>query len=210
MAITNGYCTLAELKASLAISDSIDDTPLEAAITAASRLIDGYTERFFYADGTSGVPVVRYYSPINAYEVNVDDFTSITELAIDDNNDGTYETIWASTNYIIEPKNNPRKGWPYNRIIARNSFFYPFSTYNIYPFTYPQSMRVTGVWGWSAVPSEVNMATLIQASRLFNRRSSPFGIAGSPEMGTVRLYSRLDADVEVLMKPFRKYGGLAK
>jgi hypothetical protein len=201
---------LAELKASLAISDSIDDTPLEAAITAASRLIDGYTERFFYKDGTTEVPVVRYYSPSDPYEVNLDDFVSLTEVATDNNNDNTFETVWASSAYLVEPRNNPRKGWPYNRILARNSFFYPFSTYNIYPFIYPQSVRVTGVWGWSAVPSEVNMATLIQASRLFNRRSSPFGIAGSPEMGTVRLYSRLDADVEVLLKPFRKNGGLAK
>ncbi len=31
MALTNAYCTLAELKASLAITDSVDDTPLEAA-----------------------------------------------------------------------------------------------------------------------------------------------------------------------------------
>lgn len=210
MALTNCYCTLAELKASLAISDSIDDTPLEAAITAASRLIDGYTERFFYQDGTTQVPVVRYYSPSNPYQVNLDDFVSLTEVATDNNNDNTFETVWASSAYLIEPRNNPRKGWPYNRILARNSFFYPFSTYNIYPYSYPQSVRVTGVWGWSAVPSEVNFATIIQASRLFNRRHSPFGIAGSPEMGTVRLYSRLDADVEVLLKPFRKYGGLAK
>jgi hypothetical protein len=202
VAITNGYCTLAELKASLAITDSIDDTPLEAAITAASRLIDGYTERFFYADGTSQAPVARYYTPVDPYLVNVDDFTSITQLATDDNNNQTYTTIWTSADYLVEPKNNPRKSWPYNRILAVNSY--------IYPYGYPQSVKVTGVWGWSAVPSEVNFATLIQASRLFNRRSSPFGIAGSPEMGTVRLYSRLDADVEVLLRPFRKNGGLAK
>ncbi len=63
MAITNGYCTLAELKASLAITDSVDDTPLEAAVTAASRMIDDYTGRFFYADGTTqwcNVQLKRY------------------------------------------------------------------------------------------------------------------------------------------------------
>lgn len=202
MAITNGYCTLAELKTSLAISDSVDDTPLESAITAASRSIDNYTDRFFYADGTSASPVYRYYTPVDPYMINVDDFTAITELATDDNNNQTYTTVWTSSDYLIEPKNNPRKSWPYNRILAVNSY--------IYPYGYPQSVKVTGVWGWSAVPSEVNFATLIQSSRLFNRRQSPFGIAGSPEMGTVRLYSRLDADVEVLLRPFRKNGGLVK
>jgi hypothetical protein len=54
------------------------------------------------------------------------------------------------------------------------------------------------------------MATLIQATRLFARKQSPFGIAGAPDMGVVRLSSRLDADVEVLARPFRKMFGLAK
>jgi phage gp36-like protein len=54
VAITNGYCTLAELKASLNITDAVDDTALEAAITSASRMIDDYTERFFYVNGTTG------------------------------------------------------------------------------------------------------------------------------------------------------------
>ena len=53
MAITNGYSTLAELKAALTISDSTDDAALEAAINAVSRMIDDYTGRFFYKDGTT-------------------------------------------------------------------------------------------------------------------------------------------------------------
>jgi hypothetical protein len=62
---------------------------------------------------------------------------------------------------------------------------------------------MTGVFGWNSVPPEVNSACIIQASRIFNRRQSPFGIAGSPDIGTVRLLSRLDADVEALLRPMR-------
>jgi hypothetical protein len=51
---------------------------------------------------------------------------------------------------------------------------------------------------------------LIQSSRIFVRRQSPFGIAGTPELGTVRLTSRLDPDVEALLRPLRKNNGLAK
>jgi hypothetical protein len=54
------------------------------------------------------------------------------------------------------------------------------------------------------------MATLIQASRLFVRRQSPFGIAGTPDLGTVRLSAKLDAEVEALVRPFRKQNGIAK
>jgi hypothetical protein len=49
----------------------------------------------------------------------------------------------------------------------------------------------------------------MQASRIFSRRQSPFGIAGSPDLGTVRLSARLDADVEALLRPFRKLDGVA-
>ena len=202
MAITNGYCTLAELKASLNITDSIDDTALESAITAASRMIDDYTERFFYVNGSVGSPVTRYYTPVDPYTINIDDITTVSEIASDDNFDRTFGTVWSTTDYMVEPINNPVKSWPYNRVLAIGAY--------IFPYQLPQSVRVKGVWGWSAVPAEVNMAALIQSSRLFGRRQSPFGIAGSPEMGTVRLFSRLDADVEVLLRPFRKNGGLAK
>ena len=103
---------------------------------------------------------------------------------------------------MVEPINNPIKSWPYNRVLAIGSY--------IFPYQLPQSLRIKGVWGFSAVPSEINMATLIQASRLFVRRQSPFGIAGTPDLGTVRLSAKLDADVEALVRPFRKQNGIAK
>jgi hypothetical protein len=202
VALTNAYCTLAELKASLAITDSVDDTPLEAAITATSRMIDDYTGRFFYRNGTTQSPVARYYTPLDPWTMNMDDSVSITEVATDDNFNQTWDTVWGTSDYMLEPVNNPQRGWPVNRILAIGRY--------VWPYYLPQSCRITGVWGWNAVPAEINMATLIQAARLFTRRQSPFGIAGSPDLGTVRLTAKLDADVEALLRPFRKNNGLAK
>jgi hypothetical protein len=53
MAITNGYATLAQVKAALRITDSLDDTLIEMAIESGSRAIDGYTNRAFSALGTA-------------------------------------------------------------------------------------------------------------------------------------------------------------
>lgn len=202
MALTNAYCTLSDLKTSLGIDDIQDDTSLEAAIMAASRMVDDYTGRFFYKDGTTGVPVTRYYTAQDWWTTNVDDIIYISEIATDDNFDQLYTTVWTSSDYMVEPVNNPRRGWPWTRLLAIGAY--------IFPFNLPQSVRVKGVWGWSAVPQEVQMATKIQAARLFVRRQSPFGIAGSPDIGTVRLGSRLDPDVEVLLRPFRKVSWMAK
>lgn len=53
---------------------------------------------------------------------------------------------------------------------------------------------------FSPVPSMVKLATQLQASRWAKRRDAPFGIAGSPEMGSeLRLLARLDPDVEILL-----------
>lgn len=202
MALTNCYATLAEIKAALAIEDTNDDLALEAAITASSRMIDDYTGRFFYQDGSSGSPVSRYFTTPDWYNCQIDDIVSISEIAIDSNFDQTYSIVFATSDYLTEPVNNPRRGWPYTRILASGAY--------VFPSNIPQGVRVKGTWGWSAVPSEIAMATLIQATRLFARKQSPFGIAGAPDMGVVRLSSRLDADVEVLCRPFRKMYGLAK
>jgi hypothetical protein len=202
VAITNGYSTLAELKAALTISDATDDAALEAAINAVSRMIDDYTGRFFYKDGTTQSPVARYYTALDPWTMNVDDITTITQIATDDNFNQLWDTVWATSDYMVEPINNPRRGWPFTRILAIGRY--------VWPYYLPQACKITGVWGWSAVPYEVQSACLIQSSRIFVRRQSPFGIAGTPELGTVRLTSRLDPDVEALLRPFRKNNGLAK
>ena len=202
MAITNGYTTLNDVKAALNLEDSMDNAALEMAIATASRQIDDYCGRFFYKDGTELLPATRYYTPTDYYILPTDDFVSISEIATDDNFDRTYGTVWTSDDSMFEPVNNPSRGWPMTRILAVGSY--------VFPWNLPQSVRVKGVFGWSAVPYEVKTAAKIQASRLFLRNQSPFGIAGNTDLGTVRLAAKLDADVEALLRPLRKNNGLAK
>ena len=201
MAITNGYTTLNDVKAALNLEDSMDNAALEMTIATASRQIDDYCGRFFYKDGTPEAPATRYYTPTDYWVLPVDDFVSISEIATDDYFDREYSTIWTATDSMQEPVNNPSRGWPLTRLLAVGSYLFPWNL--------PQSVRVKGVFGWSAVPYEVKTAAKIQASRLFLRNQSPFGIAGNTDLGTVRLAAKLDADVEALLRPLRKNNGLA-
>jgi hypothetical protein len=66
------------------------------------------------------------------------------------------------------------------------------------------TVRVTGVWGYSAVPDAISQACVIQAERIFKRLDSPLGVAGFGDMGVVRVTSRLDSDVAQLVEPYRK------
>lgn len=195
MAITNGYATLAEVKAALRISDTIDDTLLETAIESASRLVDGYAGRNFYSAGTA----VRYYAPATNIITEIDDLQTLTSLEVSGNLNGTFDQTWSATDYQLEPLNGKvdgLTGWPYTAIRAVGQF--AFGT-NIGE----ASVKVTGVWGWAAVPTAVKQATVIQASRIFKRLDSPLGVLSSPDLGYIRVGTRLDPDVQQLVEPYR-------
>jgi hypothetical protein len=77
----------------------------------------------------------------------------------------------------------------------------------IVPTAAEGSVRVTATWGWPAIPPTIKLATLVQASRLFARRHAPFGVAGNPEVGQLRLLERLDPDVAISVRPFARVWG---
>jgi hypothetical protein len=198
----NVYTTLADVRNGLQIEDSVDDQDIQMAILSASRMIDDYCQRSFFQQGTIALPEIRYYSAINPWYLEIDDLVEPTELKTRANQSGPFDENWnLDTDVMYEPVNNPTKGWPVTRLLAIQTY--------VFPYFFPQTVRLTGVFGWKEVPYEVQLACKIQASRLFIRKQSPFGIAGSVELGTVRLNSRLDPDVEILLKTFRRNFGLA-
>jgi len=194
MAIANGYSTLAETKAALRITDSIDDSLLEMAIESASRLVDAYCARSFYNAGTAA----RYFVADTDWLTYIDDAVSITQVATDTSADGTYEVIWQATDYQLEPLNGRVDGLPvpYNAIRAIDSYTFPI-------WGGEGLVKVTATWGWSAIPTAIKQATIIQASRIFKRLDSPLGILNSPDLGFIRIGSRLDPDVAQLVDSYR-------
>jgi hypothetical protein len=194
MAITRGYATLAQVKSALRVTDNLDDTLLEMAIESASRAIDQYTNRNFYNAGTA----VRYYAPSNSLNVLIDDLISIVKLESMNDDEQVYDTTWASDDYQLEPLNGITDGFeqPYTNIRAIGDYVYQ-------TLEGEATVKVTGVWGWSATPIQVTQATVIQASRIFKRLDSPLGII-SGELGSMRVGSRLDPDVAQLVDSLRK------
>ena len=195
MAITNGYASLSEVKAALRISDSLDDILLETAIESASRLVDGFAGRNFYPNGTA----VRYFTPEDRIICEIDDLISLTSLEVSADLDGVFDQTWTATDYQLEPLNGRADGltgWPATRIRAVGD--YVFGT-NIGE----ASVKVTGTWGWVAAPTAVKQATVIQASRIFKRLDSPLGVLSAPDLGYIRVGTRLDPDVQQLVEPYR-------
>lgn len=65
------------------------------------------------------------------------------------------------------------------------------------------TVQVTARFGWSAVPYQVNEATILKAASLFKRKDAPFGVAGFNEFGAVRI-TRKDPDVLELLSDFAR------
>jgi hypothetical protein len=194
MAITNGYSTLAQVKSALRITDNLDDSLLEMAIESASRAIDSYTNRNFYNAGTA----VRYYAPNGPLTVTTDDMISLSSLETMSDTDDTFDTTWTATDYQLEPLNGVVDGitQPYTQIRA-------VGDYTFLELAGEATVKVTGVWGWTAVPIQVTQACVIQSSRIYKRLDSPLGII-SGELGSMRVGSRIDPDVAQLIDSLRK------
>ncbi|QJY51253.1 phage gp6-like head-tail connector protein [Pseudonocardia broussonetiae] len=201
MAWAPDYCTTIELRSFVRIpdADAQDDVQMGLAIAAASRAIDAVTHRQF---GVVAAPEARYYTARydahrSRWYVEIDDLMTLVGLAVafDAAGDETYsETV---TLHALRPVNAPQKARPYTELVVR-----PASSVAVNGAD--AGVKVTALWGWTAVPDAVKQATLLQASRLLQRRDSPYGIAGSPDAGSeMRLLAKVDPDVEVALADYR-------
>lgn len=196
------YTARATLKGELKIADAADDTRLDRVIEAVSRSIDrfvGFPRRHFWqtASGTA-----RHYTPRTAKRLWIHDLVSVETVSIDTSGDGTYETSWTNgVEYVLDPFDANSQSEPYTSLVIKSD------RGDVFPVGVEKSVKVTGTWGWPAVPDEVEEACLIQCARIHKRADAPFGIAPIPAVDTgsaVRLLARLDPDVELMLKPLRR------
>lgn len=199
MTITNGYATLEEVKAALRVIDTIDDALIETAIEAASREIDGHTERFFYNAGTE----TKLFIPTDFFLCEVDDLISVTTIKT--RAQGTaFSVVFGENDFQLEPLNGNVGGidTPFTRIRAIGEKLFPqFDIRDTNAFK--ATVEVTGVFGFSEVPKAINQATILLGMRQFKRFDAPLGVAGFGDIGAINI-TRVDPDVMALIAPFRK------
>jgi hypothetical protein len=194
VAITNGYCSLNQIKAAVRLTDALDDALLEMAVESASRMIDAECDRNFYSSGTA----TRDFIPNDVYTVDTDDLTSIVSVKLDDSGELTFPITLVVTDYQTEPVNQKVSGnsFPITRLRMIGDYLLPI-------WGKQATVRIEGVYGFTPQPIQVTQATVIQASRIFKRLDSPLGVAGFGDMGAIRV-GKVDPDVAMLIRPFKK------
>ena len=194
------YAELAQLKTAMGISDTADDDLLQIALDAGASLIDQHCNRTFVADS---VATVRYFTATSRDRVEVDDIYTTSGLVVTSNNVAVpAEVPYVSTGYVLGPTNAAARGRPYTFLRHTGGSWGSLAWPGFY--SGEGSIAVTAKWGFQAtVPAAIEQANLLQASRLFSRKNSPYGVTGSPDMGgELRLLAKVDPDVAVLLRTY--------
>lgn len=189
------YITLNELKTALNIgtADTVDDDALTAAMSAAAGAVTAYCDRYFGQTGTIGTPVARMYHPDDRV-VYTDDLVSFSAVEYADADAQDWTSIGTAVVTPLPPNAATLEpAHPYTALRAQSTAGWPDDD---------GWVRITGVWGWPEVPSQIKQATLLQAVRLATSRSVPLGIVGGMEAMPMRLGNGLHPDARVLCEPY--------
>lgn len=186
----SAYASLEELKELRRITDASSDRMLQRALAAATTQIEQKTGRAFGLDET---PTTRTYGVTGRITTDgrllVDDIGALDGLAVETSQAAGN---WAATTqWEAGPLNAVQMGRPVTELASTVGD----GLWRV------RQVRVTARWGWPSVPDDISLATLLLASRLYQRRDSPEGVLASAEWGATRL-SRWDPDVESLVSPY--------
>lgn len=202
MTITNGYCTLDDVKhpsvLNFAASDTYVDDLIESVVEGVSRLIDDECHRFFFETSSTSF----YYTAEQPTKIFTNDISSPSSditVEIDLNGDGIIDTTLDSTNFFLSPYNASTLGVPYTCIEIT-----PTGQYSFGP-RIRKGVKVTAKFGWPAVPKEIKTATILQVAREFKRYATPLGSESMTALGKQTLtIPSLDPDVQRLISRYKK------
>ena len=214
--VTHGYCTVDDLREQLGDlgRGALPENLLVRAINAASRAVDNWCDRRFWAD-TNPTTRLIYPGSGDGYELwlgmNGDgiasgDIASSTGLAIatDPDGNGSYSNVWATTDYRL---------WPYGANVGgsvyggwwklEGSGRFRFDVRGINGRHGYLPVQITARFGWAFVPDPVNQATVLKAAALFKRKDAPYGVAQFGDIAAVQI-TRADKDVTELLWPYQR------
>lgn len=159
----SAYPTEADLLRFLQIpmSGDVPDTVrtfLAAQVGAARADLEQECNRVFLAPATA---VTRYYDPPTdrARVLFIDDFATVTGIVYQPVGSSA-ETLTASTDYVLEPRNGPSESRPYTQVRFLNrSWMLPLSS------TLYGSIAITGRRGYAtSLPDNIWLAILARAA----------------------------------------------
>lgn len=176
-----GYSTVGKLAGRISLPDQSKFWLLADILTAVSEQFDQECGRQFHRIPLVAGETVRLYDGNGERDLYLyEGVQSLSALEVAFVTGGSFQTL-ASGLYFLQP-NHPYPGWPFSRIALSQ-----WSTIGAF-FPGYQTVRLTGVFGWAAVPALVQEAVLELSAKTYNEsKSMHAGVVGLPEIGTVSI-----------------------
>ena len=196
----NLYLSVDRLKGELdAVSTTwtaAETVQLSELCEAVSRAIDDYCGRRFYQTASG---VARYFTSDSSSELVIDDLVSIDTngLTTDISGNYTYGRTWATTDYVLAPFNASEFDMPYTYIELAQHGRYAFPTWS-------KGVKITGTWGFPAVPRAIRAACSLECRRAWQQLQSPSGVVTSDVLGTFMVEPEWHRKSLALLKPYRR------
>lgn len=190
---TGSYATTTALKSRLGITDATDDTLLGTICDQVNAYIEGPEGAGRIIAPISGTPTYLYDVDEVADTLEVPEgVRTVTLLEIAAYTDAAYETI-AAADYFLRPI-RPYSGWPYTKLRLSDR---PTGSYSVFPKGF-EVVRLTGTFGFAAIPDDVTDVALTAATRAWHsRKAGQTDIIGTDEMGrplVSRFFSQRDRE----------------
>ena len=175
---TNPYCALADVKTAMNVTTTTDDTWIGVLITEAQADIDQYLGYSFQQDvGTS-----RIYDGNDDDQLWIDDCQSFTQVLETVFNPfigangaftlGSPLTLDITADCIAQPNNAGSQ--------TDTRSFYLLRRLTGLPFQFGrQNYKVTGTWGFTAIPVPITRACKLLTIHYYKRRDAAYGMKTS-------------------------------
>jgi len=178
MPVSDAYSDATTYRSVIDKSDTGEDSEIVADLTAVSRWIDKELGCFFTKDAAD---VARdFRADRDGCTLYIDDLSVVpTTVLVDQDNDGTPEVSYATTDYLLMPVNAAKgpEPEPYTELLI-DTRWSPRPEWE-----QGQLVRITGKWGWPAIPVAIARATIHLAALL--RLETPRAQATISEFGQI-------------------------
>jgi hypothetical protein len=205
------FATAAELRSYMDISATTGratDANLNLFLQAASDFLERETGRIITASGSN---TARTFSTFGAAAITIPDLRTVSSVTLQDT-----ALVADSTYYLIPSRQQPVAG---NTIYTGIQFrAYDRYDYRANPewfdrnldhwrwnrgYSLPNDLVITGLWGWTTVPPQWKLATLVLAGYEYKRPDSLLAnVAITPE-GALLNYGQMPPEVRELIDGWR-------
>ena len=135
------------------------DSTYSAFVASVIAMVEDYINKYCGVDFENGSSADRYYDGSGSGELIIDEFQSISAVTIYDTNGQQLYTLTENTDYYT---------YPLNETVKNKLVLFSGGKLGIFP-SWGRSIKVTGIFGFSAAPTAIKIAALQLAAKILEK-----------------------------------------